>query len=318
MAGSSSTFVSGALRLGPAPPPQGRERRRGRGAAAVVRAEAARLESRGRAVLLTLSGAAAAAAIILTAAAAAFAAAAADLDPCDVEIRQEFFGADLNTVITIACVAEAVAFTGAFVGGVSARKRKAEVERVNAQLRQINVSLRKQARVESYAPGLSYAPVGTTAGGMGGGMGGGGGGGGGGRVTTLEPPPVQVDVGKEELLRLLKGGKRCLREHDLRGAEREFEAALRLAGELGDSMEEKKAARGLGASKQRQGKYEEAIKYHKMVLAKSAATGEHSGDTDAYGAIADCYTEIGDITCAAKYYDRYIERLDMGDEGGDV
>lgn len=64
-----------------------------------------------------------------------------------------------------------------------------------------------------------------------------------------------------------------------------------------------------GASLQRQGNYREAIKYHSLVLELSARYGEDSGSTEAYGAIADCYTELGDIERAAKYYDKYIARL---------
>lgn len=65
----------------------------------------------------------------------------------------------------------------------------------------------------------------------------------------------------------------------------------------------------LGASLQRQGKYRDAIKYHSMVLEISQREGEESGNTEAYGAIADCYTELGDLERAAKYYDQYISRL---------
>eukprot|EP00897_Mesotaenium_endlicherianum_P010040 jgi/Mesen1/9064/ME000578S08304 len=54
-----------------------------------------------------------------------------------------------------------------------------------------------------------------------------------------------------------------------------------------------------------------------MVLARSLTSGEQSGNTDAYGAIADCYTELGDMENAAKFYDKYIDRLEQGDEGAD-
>lgn len=44
--------------------------------------------------------------------------------------------------------------------GISARARKAELERLNEQLRKINMSLRQQARAGTvYAPGLNYAPL---------------------------------------------------------------------------------------------------------------------------------------------------------------
>jgi len=61
--------------------------------------------------------------------------------------------------VDVVGISEAVALVGALVGGVTARNRKNEVERLNEQLRKINVSLRQQARSGTvYAPGLSYAP----------------------------------------------------------------------------------------------------------------------------------------------------------------
>lgn len=68
-----------------------------------------------------------------------------------------------------------------------------------------------------------------------------------------------------------------------------------------------------GASLQRQGKYREAIKYHNMVLGISKRVGDLSGNTEAYGAIADCYTELGELEKAGKFYDKYIARLEDWD-----
>ncbi|PNX75441.1 protein FLUORESCENT IN BLUE LIGHT chloroplastic-like [Trifolium pratense] len=66
----------------------------------------------------------------------------------------------------------------------------------------------------------------------------------------------------------------------------------------------------VGASLQRQGKYWDAVKYHSMVLSISEREGEDSGSTEAFGAIADCYTELGDLEKAGQYYDKYIARLE--------
>ncbi|TYI63804.1 hypothetical protein E1A91_D09G042500v1, partial [Gossypium mustelinum] len=142
---------------------------------------------------------------------------------------------------------------------------------VNEQLRQINTALRRQAKIESYALSLSYAPIGK------------------GRVES---------------------GKNFLRNQELEKAFLEFKTALELAKSLKDPIEEKKAARGLDVSLQRQGKYQEAIKYHSMVLAISDREGEDSRNTEAYGAIADCYTELGDLEKAGILYDKYISRLE--------
>ncbi|KAI3786219.1 hypothetical protein L1987_45354 [Smallanthus sonchifolius] len=120
---------------------------------------------------------------------------------------------------------------------------------------------------------------------------------------------VVVDPRKQELISHLKNGKNFLRNQYPERAFSEFKIALELAQNLKDPIEEKKAARGLGASLQRQGKHKEAIKYHSMVLSISEREGEDSGNTEAFGAIADCYTELGDLEKAATFYDQYIARL---------
>ncbi|KAJ6790794.1 protein FLUORESCENT IN BLUE LIGHT, chloroplastic-like isoform X1 [Iris pallida] len=180
-----------------------------------------------------------------------------------------------------------IALIGATVGGLLARQRRGELKRLNDQLRQINAALRRQAKIESYAPNLSYAPVG--------------------RIPEEE---VIIDPRKEQLISNLRTGKNHLRNQDPEKAFTEFKTALDLAQSLGDHIEEKKAARGLGASLQRQGKYKDAIKYHSLVLEVSKKANDDSGTTEAYGAIADCYTELGDLERAGKFYDVYIARLE--------
>ncbi|KAG4196796.1 hypothetical protein ERO13_A06G193900v2 [Gossypium hirsutum] len=181
-----------------------------------------------------------------------------------------------------------VALIGATVGGLLARQRKGELRRLNEQLRQINAALKRQAKIESYAPTLSYTPV----------------------VGRISEEDIIVDPRKEELISCLKSGKNFLRNQEHEKAFLKFQTALELAKSLKDPIEEKKAARGLGASLQRQGKYRDAIKYHSMVLAISDREREESGNTEAYGAIADCYTELGDLEKAGKFYDKYIARLE--------
>ena len=69
----------------------------------------------------------------------------------------------------------------------------------------------------------------------------------------------------------------------------------------------------LGASLQRLGQYREAMSWYYKVLALSKETGEDSGCTEAYGAIADCCADLGDLEGAAKLYDEYISRLQPRD-----
>lgn len=109
--------------------------------------------------------------------------------------------------------------------GLLARQRKGELKRLNEQLLQINAALKRQAKIESYAPSLSYAPAGA-------------------RIPESE---VIVDPRKEQLLSCLRSGKSFLRNQGPKQAFSEFKKALDLAKDLKDSIEEKKAARGLGA-----------------------------------------------------------------------
>ena len=109
--------------------------------------------------------------------------------------------------------------------GLVARQRKGELQRVNEQLRQINQSLRRQAKIESYAPSLSYSPIG---------------------AKILPESEVIVDPRKYEMISRLKAGKNFLRNQETEKALDEFKTALELAQSMKDPIEEKKAARGLG------------------------------------------------------------------------
>uniref|UniRef100_A0A804Q7V1 Protein FLUORESCENT IN BLUE LIGHT chloroplastic n=1 Tax=Zea mays TaxID=4577 RepID=A0A804Q7V1_MAIZE len=134
-------------------------------------------------------------------------------EPCE----QEYFLPNMPLLFAIAMV-------GATVGGLLARQRRGELARLNDQLRQINAALRRQAKIESYAPALSYAPVG----------------------SKIPESEVIVDPQKQRLIAYLRTGKNYLRNQAPDKAFPEFKAALDLARSLGDHVEEKKAARGLG------------------------------------------------------------------------
>ena len=260
--------------------------------------------------------------------------------------------------VDVVGITEFVALTGALVGGISARRRKQELERLNEQLRTINTQLRQQARAGTlYAPGLTYAPT------VGAGK----------KVqkgpsaTTVsmptgasaavaspqapqksaaaspQKPLVQDDAAPskkqsvnassteaaaaavtvslasidEEDMRpevkqcqaALKEGKRLLKEKDAAPAMVRFEKALMLAKALGDQVRERRAVRGLAASNRLLGRYSQAIEYLERVLQISDDSGDHVGDADAYGTIADIYTEMGEFEKAAEFYDKYIGKM---------
>ena len=58
-----------------------------------------------------------------------------------------------------------------------------------------------------------------------------------------------------------------------------------------------------------QGQYQTAISHLKRVLEISKEMSDHVGDADAYGVIADIYTDLNDFDQAAIFYDKYIETM---------
>lgn len=261
------------------------------------------------------------------------------------EAKDSFDGSTLCATpfgIDVVGITEAIALTGALVGGVSARRRKDELEKLNEQLRTINAQLRQQARAGTlYAPGLTYVPqagAAPTAPATGVSL----------PTGAKSQPAVSnnkprttvvvgndsaaVDASKavngteaavplvslasmdDEDMRpevkqcqaALKEGKRLLRDQDAGPAMVRFEKALMLARTLGDKVRERRAVRGLAAANRLLGRYEQAIEYLMEVLALSDVMGDHIGDADAYGSIADIYTEMGNFDRAAEYYDKYI------------
>lgn len=250
--------------------------------------------------------------------------------------------------IDVVGITEFVALTGALVGGVSARRRKEELERLNEQLRTINTQLRQQARAGTlFAPGLTYVPPG------------------GGAAApaangaappapaaatklslpsvTVRPAPSSklpasapkpaapaaeaaaaaavpavglVSIDDEDLRpevkqcqAALREGKKLLKDSASGPAMVRFEKALMLAKSMGDRVRERRAVRGLAAASRLSGQSRAAIKYLERVLEISEETGDHVGDADAYGVIADIYTDIGEFEKAAEFYDKYIGRM---------
>jgi tetratricopeptide (TPR) repeat protein len=248
--------------------------------------------------------------------------------------------------IDVVGITEFVALTGALVGGISARRRKDEMERLNEQLRTINTQLRQQARAGTiFAPGLTYAPPssGTASA----------------EDTSISrsnklslpsgavkpmPMPQVTSIPKavmpaieaaaaavgnpeaatvglvsidEEDLRpevkqcqaALKEGKKLLKDTAAGPAMVRFEKALMLAKSMGDKVRERRAVRGLAAASRLAGQNRQAIKYLERVLEISGETGDHVGDADAFGVIADIYTDIGEFEKAAEFYDKYISQM---------
>ncbi|KAL3132430.1 hypothetical protein ABBQ32_008988 [Trebouxia sp. C0010 RCD-2024] len=245
--------------------------------------------------------------------------------------------------VDVVGITEFIALTGALVGGFSARQRKIELERLNEQLRKINLNLRQQARAGTvYAPGLMYAPTpmpGISIGSEDDGVNPGG------AATLVGPRPeapedsqgemdtmptvdsamsyspatssVMASMDEDDMtleakqcLQALKEGKRLLKQDNGASALVRFEKAHMLARYTGDQVQQRRAVRGLAAAARLQGQYKAAVHHLENVLKLSSQMQDNVGDADAYGTIADIYTDMGDFDKAAEYYDKYISQMD--------
>jgi tetratricopeptide (TPR) repeat protein len=243
--------------------------------------------------------------------------------------------------VDIVGITEAVALVGALVGGVSARQRKDELEEVNGKLRQINLNLRQQARSGTvYAPGLNYAPpveleqrsvriqddlslsesavsapsdeAASAAAAA---------------AAAAQAQPLDVET---EIRQCLRDGRNKLKESSSKAAREAvssaggggtvasaanntamvlFKKALLLSKQHKNPILERRARRGLAVARRQHGDRKGALNDLLAVLEISERIGEHTGDTDALGAIADLYTEQGDLEKAGAYYDQYITAL---------
>ena len=243
--------------------------------------------------------------------------------------------------IDVVGITEAVALVGAIGAGLTSNARKAEIAELNEKLRTINVTLRQQVRDGRPAAAASRS-------GSGGIYPDGGGVGKGARTGSgmsamannvvdannvdqreSSQPMDSLDAEDElasagagtkdfnsesvrELKEALRGGRRLLTEGDensFRESEKLFEKALMLSRMVGDVVQVRRAVRGLAASKRGRNDYKGAIAGLKEVLSISEQLGDHVGDADALGSIADMYTEMGDLENAGKYYDMYLDAL---------
>jgi len=80
-------------------------------------------------------------------------------------------------------------------------------------------------------------------------------------------------------------------------------------GGFNNFQAERKAHRGLGAAQMLLGHSELALEHMMKVIDISIKNNDTSGLGDAYGVIADIYTDIDDFERAAMYYDKYIEAI---------
>ena len=232
--------------------------------------------------------------------------------------------------VDIVGITEGIALLGALVGGLAAKSRRDEVQKLNEQLRTINVTLRKQARSGIvYAPDMNYAPpldvvtVAETS-----------------QQTTTAEAATQTEAEEvkaestsasseeeadpsrnnvavnssvvreeSEATISMKKGRRLLEQKKGAAALVQFEKARMLSRSDGNKTQERRAERGLAAASGMQKQYKKALGHLERVLEISKEIDDFTGDNDAYGVMADIYTELGDFEKAAKFYDLYINSM---------
>ena len=227
--------------------------------------------------------------------------------------------------VDVVGISETVALVGAIGAGLTSNARKAEIAELNEKLRAVNQTLRAQIRapaptvvgnvvhpdggvsvnrrpmdsmdLDDEAARSAHAEAAAAAGG-----------GADGAVAEFPEESESVATMKSAL----REGRALLKEETAEGyraAKEKFEKALMLSRMVGDQVQVRRAVRGLSASERGLGRGKEAIAHLKEVLEISKQIGDFTGDTDALGAIADIYTESGDLENAGKYYDLYLDAL---------
>jgi tetratricopeptide (TPR) repeat protein len=184
---------------------------------------------------------------------------------------------------------QAIGFIGALIGGVAANRRKAKLEELAQKLKGVNSQLRQQAR---QAKEGQYAPE-----------------------AAAEECLDECEIQQAAVLEMLKRGKGNLRNGQADMALTYFKRALELIAESEEIEEpkvaERKAYRGIGGAQVMLGAYDSALSSMQQVLTLTRDIGDRTGLCDAYGVIADIYTELEQYQKAAEYYDLYIETLNQ-------
>ena len=234
--------------------------------------------------------------------------------------------------VDIVGISQTVALVGAIGAGLTSNARKAEIAELNEKLRAVNSTLRAQIRQPSPASAQAsgvYQDGGvavdrsssreTTNDGMSnnaddvmndvafestsssGGL-----------MDSMDLEESPASATDAELSSALRDGRALLKEGTEPAFRRSlelFEKALTLARMIGDTTQTRRATRGLAASKRGLGDRKGAVAHLKEVLEMRRTVGDAAGDADALGAIADIYTELGDLENAGKYYDLYLDAL---------
>jgi len=198
--------------------------------------------------------------------------------------------------IDVVGITEFVALAGAVASGISANRKKEEITELNEKLRKINASLTLSSRV---VKGEGVVVEGARGGVQ--------------EVSSVAMGSLDeweaLSDDMKELKTALREGRELLREENANGAMNAFKKSLMLARVVGDLVLIRRATRGLGASKRLIGDRQGAIKDFEQVLVISQQLEDTTGDMEALGAIADIYTELGDLESAGRYYDMYLNQI---------
>ena len=194
---------------------------------------------------------------------------------------------------------QVVGFVGASVTGVGLRRRKKELEVLNATLVAVNAELRQREREAKAGVKVNLTSDG-------------------------ERVDADAELARFDVVARLKAGKKLLRECDEGAGDSASAKALavfegvvkdlRTDAAIRESLDcawkaERKAERGASAALRRLGRLPEAITKLKHALVISVRNDDPVGVSDALGSLADVYTETDDLEAAGIAYDAYLQSL---------
>ena len=173
---------------------------------------------------------------------------------------------------------------GAAVGGLTAKQRSEEVAELNAKLSETNKKMRKQMS----------------------------------RGSEFIGDTIDEGTDEAEIVEILRKGKRALKGKNSETAHAAFADALTRINTLSGTLDspwmlERKARRGLSAAEIQMKDYQRAEENLKIVVKiceENLEPGHERPElADAYGCLADMYTEWGQLDKAAEIYDKMITEM---------
>ncbi|GMH44019.1 hypothetical protein BSKO_11953 [Bryopsis sp. KO-2023] len=207
-----------------------------------------------------------------------------------------------------ALAVQSIALVGAIVGGVLARGRRVQLEKMNVKLREVNSELRKRRdqdthvceadaeaeAMKSYKAALEMAMDAPAAAHP---------------IEGYGREGYSLAQARREFSLSLQDGKGALLRNNGMEAMAFTKRALELAQDIKDRRAQRSVFKVQAQAYKLLGESQKALQCLNKSLQISKELDEQYGNVDVYGEMADIHADMGDFETAAEYYDKCIEAI---------